>query len=92
MFRFRSVTAKVNKFPILGRDKELAIYLNNLDIFNDQFRTSLDFQEPTELTTCILINGRARQGATRLLDEIVYLTPTSIPINRFTLEANDANV
>lgn len=40
----------------------------------------------------LLIRGEARQGKTRLLNEMVYVTPRDIPINRFILTNRDNKV
>lgn len=40
----------------------------------------------------LLIKGEARQGKSRLLDEIVYITPPEILVNKFTLTEKDLKV
>lgn len=48
--------------------------------------------ESVNYVTCLHVKGDARQGMTRLLDEIVYITPKQIPVNRFTLSKKDKKV
>lgn len=49
-------------------------------------------KQSVNFVTCLHLKGGARQGLTRLLDEIVYITPSQIPLNRFTLAKKNRNV
>ncbi|KAJ3648253.1 hypothetical protein Zmor_020070 [Zophobas morio] len=80
------VLHRVNPRPLLGRAENLKIYKQLLERF--QSTTTVDEQQYKML----LIRGEARQGKTRLLDELVYITPEEILISRFTLTPKDRKV
>ena len=56
----------------------------------EAFRTAKPDEE--QRYKMFLIKGEARQGKTRVLDEIVYTTPEDIPVNRFKLTKADQKV
>ncbi|KAL3270905.1 hypothetical protein HHI36_021414 [Cryptolaemus montrouzieri] len=70
----------VNYFPILGRDEEVRLYLDNLDVY---LRNAEKISEKLPAyTRMMIIRGWPRQGKTRLLEEFVYRTNREIPIIR----------
>lgn len=75
----------------MGRDDELRLYYHSLI---NCLKSGKDHSthESVNFVTCLHIKGDPRQGLTRLLDEIVYITPKEIPVNRFTLNKNNRKV
>lgn len=82
----------IHKYPILGRDGELQLYLRMLRSAQEMFRKENKMGYQVNRHTSLLIRGDARQGLTRMLDEMVYCTPPDVPINRFSLNSQDRNV
>ncbi|KYB27283.1 Adenylate cyclase type 10-like Protein [Tribolium castaneum] len=77
---------KVNACPLLGRERNIKLYKQLLD----KCLHSTDSNEPQY--KMLLISGDARQGKTRLLDELVYLTPSEIPVSKVVLTELDQNI
>lgn len=80
----------INKYPILGRVKELKQYLEMLKERIRKFKKEIIDDE--DGVAGLLIRGEARQGLTRVLDEMIYITPAEIPVNRFMMIKNDVTV
>lgn len=80
----------INKYPILGRVRELKMYLEMLKERHRKYKNEI--LDDGEGATGLLIRGEARQGLTRVLDEIIYITPAEIPVNRFLMIKNDLTV
>ena len=77
---------KINARPLLGREEKLEIYKNLIQ----KYVSAKNIRE--QQYKMLLIKGEARQGKTRLLDEIVYITPEEIPVIRFSLTTKDQKV
>ncbi|KAL3270907.1 hypothetical protein HHI36_021415 [Cryptolaemus montrouzieri] len=80
----------VNYYPILGREAELKLYLENLMVFihyAQRRSRSLD-----TYTRMIIVKGLPRQGKTRLLEEFIYRTDPAIPITTLVLSNSDSRV
>lgn len=85
----------INPFPLLGRSDEMRLYRRLLDECIDINRETASKTHTLQMLNhhnMLLIRGPPRIGKTRLLDEFVYCTPSSIPVNRFTLTKSDAKV
>lgn len=80
----------VNFYPILGRDEEVKLYLENMKIFIENARNITD--KLPNYNRMIIIKGWPRQGKTRLLEEFLFRTDPSIPVTRLLLDENDAKV
>ncbi|KAJ3648251.1 hypothetical protein Zmor_020069 [Zophobas morio] len=77
---------KINARPLLGREEKLEIYKNLIQ----KYVSAKNIRE--QQYKMLLIKGEARQGKTRLLDEIVYITPEEIPVIRFSLTTKDQKI
>lgn len=73
----------ISPWPLLGRQQECNIYK---DLISDWINSS---KLITQKTKMFLIKGDARQGKTRLLEELLYITPSSIPVIRVHLQEKD---
>lgn len=92
-FRFASKSLAVSPFPLLGRETEIELYLQLLERREaDMKKIHSEADFVTDYSNAILFRGEPRQGKTRLLDELVFLTPASIPVHRITLLPRDAAV
>lgn len=80
----------VPNYPILGRDEELQLYKELLDIFLKTCRFVKTSRTETVIKM-ILIEGEAKSGKTRLVEEFMYITPPDIPL-QVILAENTAHV
>ncbi|KAB0803414.1 hypothetical protein PPYR_00384 [Photinus pyralis] len=84
----------ISLLPILDRTEEVNIFRDLLykciDACADRGKT----KPLNSLDVCnvILVQGNPRIGKTRLLEEYVHNTPSSIPINRFALSKRDVMI
>ncbi|XP_018579406.1 adenylate cyclase type 10-like [Anoplophora glabripennis] len=78
----------ISPFPLLGREQQLDLYNNLLKRAMDLFRTDTVDQ----LFNVLIVRGNFRQGKTRLLEEILFTSDPSIPINTFTLTPDDRDI
>lgn len=88
------IVQAVNPYPILGRADEIRLYRRLLDEFQE-VQENRDKPVRGFLQNhfnVLLITGEPRQGKTRLLEEMIFCTPDSVPINRFTLSNKDSKV
>lgn len=56
------------------------------------FRKETSASYTSNRYTTLVMKADARQGLTRLIEEMAYVTPKEVPINRFCLHAVDKNV
>ncbi|XP_068895089.1 adenylate cyclase type 10-like isoform X2 [Tenebrio molitor] len=77
------VVQRINACPLLGRTEKLKLYKRLLETYFTATNTN------EQQYKMLLIKGEARQGKSRLLDEIVYITPPEILVNKFTLTEKD---
>ncbi|XP_044265856.1 adenylate cyclase type 10-like isoform X2 [Tribolium madens] len=77
---------KVDACPLLGRERKIKLFKQLLD--NCVNATDIKEQQYKML----LISGDARQGKTRLLDELVYITPSNIPVSKVVLTESDQHI
>ncbi|KAK4883887.1 hypothetical protein RN001_000158 [Aquatica leii] len=84
----------INPFPLLGRSDHVKLYrrLLNECVESVKEKGKSKILIESECFHSILIHGDPRIGKTRMLDEFVYVTPSSIPVNRFTLIKRDEKV
>lgn len=85
----------MNRFPLLGRNGEIRLYkkvLYECIEVSKQKGKKVTALEMLNHHNMLLIHGDARQGKTRLLNELVYVTPREIPVNRFLLTNRDNKV
>jgi adenylate cyclase 10 len=71
---------------MLGRTEKLKMYER---ILHHCLRASSINEQQYKM---LLIKGEARQGKTRILDEIVYVTPANVAVNSFILTEKDRKV
>ncbi|CAG9821448.1 unnamed protein product, partial [Phaedon cochleariae] len=77
-----------NPLPILGREQELDLYKT---LFEKAKRLSLEQSEERFQNMLILQSGN-RQGKSRLLEEIIYITDPDVPLNKMSLCGFDYEV
>lgn len=85
----------MSRFPLLGRDDELKLYrrllFECLEVSKWWGKKAVGL-EMLNHHNVLLVRGDARQGKTRLLNELVYCTQKDIPVNRFLLTNRDNKV
>ncbi|XP_060536145.1 adenylate cyclase type 10-like [Cylas formicarius] len=86
--RTRAVASSISTRPLLGREKELDLYLH---LFELARKCGKETRED-EFFGMLVVQGESRQGKTRLLEEMTYCTDRSIPVNRFTLTKSDSEI
>lgn len=98
LFNYRDPTAgfSIRKYPILGRDDEMRLFLKLvLDCYH-MFNLKLEnIHGGLKMLThhnCLILSGEARQGKGRLLEELVYINPKTIPIVKIKVKAVDYKV
>ncbi|RZC42671.1 adenylate cyclase type 10-like [Asbolus verrucosus] len=77
---------RINACPLLGRQESMKLYRRLLEM------CWAATQPREQQYKMLLIQGEARQGKTRLLDELIYTTPSEIPVNRFNLTLTDHKI
>lgn len=79
----------------MGRDKEIKLYqkiLNEcIEVSKLKGKKAMTLQMLNH-HNMLLVKGDARQGKSRLINELVYATEEDIPINRFLLTNRDTKV
>lgn len=88
--RTREVSLTVSISPLLGREQEINLYLHLYKIAKECSRA--ENKQDDEFFGMLLIQGESRQGKTRLLEELIYVTDSETPICRFTLTKADSKV
>ncbi|KAF5292379.1 hypothetical protein FQA39_LY03413 [Lamprigera yunnana] len=81
----------INPFPLLGRLHQVTLYKQLLEE-NIKISRERGKNQGLQLSNsyrAMVIQGDLQMGKTRLLDEFVYCTPPTIPVNRFTLLKKD---
>ncbi|CAH0554599.1 unnamed protein product [Brassicogethes aeneus] len=73
------INLKDPSHPILGREKETALYLHLLDVAKQEFRSE------NVITNVLITQGPPLIGQKRLTQEFIYVTPKDIPINKIRL-------
>lgn len=79
----------------MGRNDKIRLYkkvLNECLELAKSKRVQATVLEKLNHHNLLLMRGEARQGKTRLLNELVYVTPKDIPVNRFFLTNRDTKV
>lgn len=71
-----------NAAPLLGRDQEVDLYKTLLEQAREYSAPKVQ-----DLIFCnmLIIQGVHRQGKTRMLEELMYVTDSTIPMLRFNL-------
>ncbi|KAF7398544.1 hypothetical protein HZH66_006441 [Vespula vulgaris] len=77
-----------NKYPLLGREKEMKIFRNLLASMLDYRITKSDTAIKPQFNT-LIIRGEPRIGKTRILDEMALNIPSGIPSNYISLVSTD---
>ncbi|KAK9876037.1 hypothetical protein WA026_011150 [Henosepilachna vigintioctopunctata] len=80
----------VKSYPILGRDSEVQMYIDNLKLFVRNSENVTDKLPP--YVRMMAITGLARQGKTRLLEEFLFRTGAKLPVNNFSLSEHDVQI
>lgn len=70
--RDHSIEQRINASPLLGRTDKLKLYHS---LLNKYLKPKAD----PEYRMFLLV-GEARQGKSRLIDELVYITPEEVPV------------
>ncbi|KAL7291476.1 hypothetical protein TKK_0014741 [Trichogramma kaykai] len=80
-----SQTFQLNHYPILGRDKELRIFRENLEhMLKKSNSDNIDKDR-----NILLLRGTPRIGKTRLLEEMNHMVPDNIITNFISMEPYD---
>lgn len=79
----------VRHFPLLSRDEEVRLYKRYVsNVLMSEEKT----QGNAPVHNMLLYQGTARQGKTRLLEELVFACPSQFPVNSFALNQDDYEV
>ncbi|KAK9746114.1 Adenylate and Guanylate cyclase catalytic domain [Popillia japonica] len=83
----------ITRYPILGRDNEMRLYLKLLtdcqEIFEQKIGHVHGGLKMLSHHNTLILSGEARQGKKRLLEEIIYLNPRAIPIYKIRVNIRD---
>lgn len=86
----------ITRYPILGRDNEMRLYLKLLtdcqEIFEQKIGHVHGGLKMLSHHNTLILSGEARQGKKRLLEEIIYLNPRAIPIYKIRVNIRDKQV
>ncbi|KAF7401323.1 hypothetical protein HZH68_007143 [Vespula germanica] len=77
-----------NKYPLLGREKEMKIFRNILASMLDYRITKNHIATKPQFNT-LIVRGEPRIGKTRILDEMALNIPSGIPSNYISLVSTD---
>nr|XP_023016522.1 adenylate cyclase type 10-like [Leptinotarsa decemlineata] len=83
--KFQETTLFFNPLPILGREQEIDLFITLLERAE---RLSVE-KSQKQFNNMLILQGVYRQGKSRLLEELIFVTDPNIPVNRFAVNAFD---
>ncbi|CAH1106140.1 unnamed protein product [Psylliodes chrysocephalus] len=86
--KFQDQYRKVNPLPLLGREQEIDLFMT---LFS-RARTLSKSKSKDLFFNTLIFQGAFRQGKTRLLEEILFLTDQTVASQRYSFSAFDYDV